>query len=339
MTQPEPLRSVNGRIISCHDCGAEIYLTKEKLDFLGIGENVVVCSESGNYCSWHKDLEKKMADKKMATEEIAISLCSTHHMTGVDGSLCAQCERIKYALDTERQRAEEAEKKVEQLQFRVNLLSVNADRIREAYDKGLNKELQDAVETLQAEVNSWKEIYLEDEQNIKELQAKLFTAQSKIEELEKERAIWESTRNINIDLCRQIMELGALVGEKDKALKSIVEDNLHPIEPGGGCVKGCEYNSSDIPCIIGTAEIALSLTPKDIRSQLEEMVTIRESDLTAYKTKCDEIAAQKQTILRMRELIDGCYPFLECWAVISSAQRDWKIRWLKEAKEALKETP
>ena len=65
----------------------------------------------------------------------------------------------------------------------------------------------------------------------------------------------------------RIKELESSLAEKEKrievleeALERIIQDNLHAIEPGGGCVRGCEYNSSNIPCIIDTAKEALSLS-------------------------------------------------------------------------------
>lgn len=89
------------------------------------------------------------------------------------------CKLIEEVITSKDKVILEREAEIEKLKNRVNLLSVDADKIREAYDKGLNAELLDAKETLEAEVKSWKEIYLEDE--------------AKIQELEKELAFWKKT--------------------------------------------------------------------------------------------------------------------------------------------------
>lgn len=225
-----------GRIITCHDCGAKIFLTPAQLDFLRIDDSVMECSSSENYCSWHKDLEKKMADKKMATtEEIAHALAYSFDFSKNDDihkEVIKQC--IIKALDTERKRTKEA--------------------------------------VLEA-IKDWDD-----------LKAKLSEAQKRVDELER------------------------YTGERMR--QKAIEENT------------------------------------ELKSQLATMKEENKILSTQYKCCCKDrtrkdliIVKQEQTILRMRELIDGCYPVVECWAVISAAQRDWKIRWLKEAKEALKETP
>ena len=49
------------------------------------------------------------------------------------------------------------------------------------------------------------------------------------------------------------------------------------------------------------------------------------------------ITTERQRQERLIELVDGCTPVIESWAVISVAQAEWKKRWLSEAQQALKE--
>ena len=49
------------------------------------------------------------------------------------------------------------------------------------------------------------------------------------------------------------------------------------------------------------------------------------------------ITTERQRQERLIELVDGCTPVIESWAVISVAQAEWKKRWLSEAKQVLKE--
>lgn len=66
------------------------------------------------------------------------------------------------------------------------------------------------------------------------------------------------------DLYLEVTELRERVAKLRGALEKIVEDNLHTLEPGGGCVYGCEYNSSNIPCIVETAKQALNDTKEGV---------------------------------------------------------------------------
>lgn len=174
-------------------------------------------------------------------------------------------ERIKSALDTERQAREEAEKKLkntedEKIQIENALYSIcdkpHQDRSWQGGYIMLGWDKKYTYPTIRNPVR------LRDEEN-SNLEAKLSSAHKRIEELEEENLAW-SKGEVSVSFIHQIKklqskitDLEALIMEKDLRLKRILETS-YPHYVGG------DKKVHDI------AREALRLTPSEIRSQLEE---------------------------------------------------------------------
>ena len=65
---------------------------------------------------------------------------------------------------------------------------------------------------------------------------------------------------------------------------------------------------------------------------------ISEAQAEHYRQEiANAITKERQRQERLIELVDGCTPVIESWAVISVAQAEWKKRWLSEAQQVLRE--
>jgi hypothetical protein len=73
---------------------------------------------------------------------------------------------------------------------------------------------------------------------------------------------------------------------------------------------------------------------QDIESLLREV----EKEKVAYGfalREIDRLMKESQRYRTALELIDGCFPVIEAWAVMSPAQAEWKKNWLAKAKTLL----
>ena len=91
-------------------------------------------------------------------------------------------------------------------------------------------------------------------------------------------------------------------------------------------------------------------SPSEIAREIAEEVLIKSGlyqragvwpddidDSKCLRLVTQAITTERQRQERLIELVDGCTPVIESWAVISVAQAEWKKGWLSEAQQVLRE--
>jgi len=77
---------------------------------------------------------------------------------------------------------------------------------------------------------------------------------------------------------------------------------------------------------------------KQIQIEIEKVLDSRdrthEDELVKH---VDLIFSLNRKLSKAKELIDGCMPVIESWAVMSVSQAEWKKKWLADAKQTLSE--